>query len=437
MTGLDRRSAIDPLPPGPRLPVGVQTLLFAKYRHRYLPALRRRYGDVFTLQIAPHFRPLVVLSRPEDIRTVFTGAPATFHAGEGNAILGPMMGAHSVVLLDESAHMRVRQSLMPAFNGAALRGYQGMVAELARREVARWPQGRPFRLHRRMRRLTLEVILQVVFGVADEEQLAEFRPVVDRTLSVSPVIMLGWSYPVLQRFRPWNQVASMRGRLDDLLDAQIARRRAADPSGRTDVLSRLLGASDQLSDAELRDNLVTLLLSGHETTATALAWAVHDLARRPAVLRRAEQAADDGDDAYLEAVAKEAIRLHPVLSEVFRRLAAPAEVAGYRLPAGVTVMPGIGLVHSDPAHHPAPDQFDPDRFLGGTPAANTWIPFGGGVRRCLGAGFALMEATAVLGEILRACDVHPDRSRPEPATLRNITLAPGRGATVVVRRREA
>ena len=326
---------IHSLPPGPRLPVAVQTVLFGKYRHRFLPAMRRRYGDVFTLRIAPHSRRLVMLSRPEDIRTVFTGPPATYHAGEGNGLLAPVMGHHSVLLLDESEHMRVRQLLMPAFNGAALRGYQDLVAEIARRDVAQWPRGRTFRLHDRMSALTLEVILRVVFGVSDERRLADLRPVVSKVVTISPIVMLGWFYTPLQRVWPWRQFVDVQQGFDRLLYAEIAARRDAPDLGeRSDVLSRLLKVSDEssLTDEELRDNLVTLLLAGHETTATALAWAIHELVRRPELLRRAVTAADEGDDAYLEAVTKEAMRLRPVIYEVARRLTAPVDVAGYRLP---------------------------------------------------------------------------------------------------------
>ncbi|HEY7046230.1 MAG TPA: cytochrome P450 [Jatrophihabitantaceae bacterium] len=426
---------VDGLPPGPRLPVGVQTLLFGKYRHRYLPAMHRRYGDLFTLRIAPHARRLVLISKPEDIRTVFTGSTEVFHAGEGNAILGPVMGHHSVLLLDESEHLRIRQLLMPAFNGAALRGYRDLVAGLARTEIKRWPVGRTFRAHDRMSELTLEVILQVVFGVTDERRLAELRPPVGRVVDINPIVMLGWFYPRLQRVWPWRQFADIQREFDRLLYAEIAARRQADLTDRSDVLSRLL-AGGGLTDAEVRDNLVTLLLAGHETTATALAWALHELARRPDVLRRAQQAADEGDDAYLEAVVKESLRLHPVIYEVARKLKAPVEVGGYRLPTGATVMPAIGIVQSDPRHYPDPDDFDPTRFLGDPPPPNTWIPFGGGVRRCLGAGFSLMEATEILRELLRGYDVRPARARPEAPISRNVTLAPARGTQVIVTHRD-
>jgi cytochrome P450 len=260
--------------------------------------------------------------------------------------------------------------------------------------------------------------------------------VVERVINISPLVMLGWFYPRLRTFWPWRRFFQIQRDLDRLLYSEIAERRAApDLGSRPDVLSQLLRISVAdseagLTDAELRDNLITLLLAGHETTATALAWACHELARNPDVQRRAQRAADEGDEEYLEAVAKEAMRLHPVVYEVARRVTEPIELGGYRVPAGATVVPGIGLVQSDPQLHRTPARFDPNRFLGEPPAANSWIPFGGGVRRCLGAGFSLVEATLVLGELLRRFELTPVRPAAEPARPRNITLAPGQGATV-------
>ncbi|MEU2872715.1 cytochrome P450 [Streptomyces olivoreticuli] len=428
-------------PPGVRLPAVVQTLLFARYRHRLFPLLRRRYGDVFTLRLTAPTRHLVILAGQEDIRTVFAGPVEVLHAGEGNAIMGPALGDHSVLLTDEHEHRRARRLLTPAFTGTALRGYQDMVVELTRAEVERWPEGQAFGAHRRMRTLTLEVILQVVFGVTDRARLAALRPLVRGLADIGPVTLLGLPYPVLRRVGPWRRYVSCQRRVDGLLYAEIAdRRRAADLHSRTDVLSRLLQAAQSepgggFTDPELRDQLITLLLAGHETTATALAWALHELARRPEQLRRAQQAADEGDDAYLTAVAKEALRLKPVVHEVARRLTEPLTVGGYRLPAGATVMPAIGLVQSDPAHHDDPDSFRPERFLDGQPPANTWIPFGGGARRCLGAGFALLEATVALRETLVRYDIRPERPEPEAQRAHHVTLVPGRGARVVVTRR--
>lgn len=440
----EQSTPVLPPPPGPRLPLALQTLIFGSYRHRWLPRLRRRYGDTFLIRMAPHTRQLVILSRVADIRAVFGGSTATFHAGEGNAILGPVMGQHSVLLLDEGEHLRIRQLLMPAFHGAALRGYQDLIAEIARAEVDSWPVDRVFGMHERMRALTLEIILQVVFGVTDQSRLAELRPVVSRAVNVGPVIMLGWFYPRLRRFRPWSSFIGIQQSLDRLLYAEIAERRDAPHLAvRTDVLSRLLrtrgaperdGTDSGLTDRELRDNLITLLLAGHETTATVLAWAFAELARDGQLLSSAQRAADTAESPesgdYIEALAKESMRLHPVLYEVARRLTEPLEVNGFRIPAGATVMPAIGLVHADPLLHRAPDRFDPSRFIGTQPAPNTWIPFGGGARRCLGAGFSLLEARVVLAEVLRRFDVSADRERQEQPKARNITLAPGRGARV-------
>jgi cytochrome P450 len=426
-----------PMPPGLHWPVLVQTALFSQYRHLLLPVLRRRYGDIFTIRIAPNSRLVTVLARPDDIRTVFAGAADVFHAGEGNAILGPVMGDHSVLLVDEDQHRRVRKLLMPAFHGAALRGYADLMSRLAAQEIDSWQPGQVFRAHGRMNTLTLEIILQVVFGVTDPARLAALRPLVGRIVSIGPLVMMGWYYPGLRRIGPWRRYAGIQRHLDTVLYAEIARRRSeSDLADRDDVLSRLLcatdGENDRLTDAELRDQLITLLLAGHETTATALSWALHELARRPAVLRRAHQAADEHDDEYLTAVAKEALRLRPVIYEVARRLTEPVEVGGYVLAKGTVVSPTIGLVQTDPNNHPDPDEFRPERFLEGQPPANTWIPFGGGVRRCLGAGFSLMEATAVLGEVLRRFDVQPNRPRPERPRARNITLVPAQGAKIRV-----
>lgn len=427
-------------PPGVRLPVSLQTFLFGQFRPWLVPLARRRYGDVFFVRIAPGNRMIVLLADPDDIKAVFGGPAAVFHAGEGNAILGHVMGHHSVLLVDEEPHRRVRRLLMPAFHGAALRGYQDLVTKLAAAEVRRWPVDHVFRAHDRMHALTLEIILQVVFGVTDDQRLARLRPLVRHLTNIGAVIMFGWAYPQLQRFGPWQRFAAVQRELDTLLYAEIAdRRRATNLDERDDVLSRLLRTTDEtetpLTDEELRDQLITLLLAGHETTATTLAWTLHELARRPAELRKAQAAADRRDDEYLTAVAKEALRLRPVIYEIARRLTEPVDIGGFRVPRGAVLAPAIGLVQTDPNNHADPDEFRPERFIDAQPAPNTWIPFGGGVRRCLGAGFSLMEAAAVLGEVLRRYDIRPDRRHGERQKARNITLVPSRGARIAVRPR--
>ncbi len=435
------------LPPGPRWPVWLQSVGLLRFRHQFVPHMWRRYGDVFTVRVVPGGRPLVLFTRPEHAREIFAGDPTVFHAGKGNAILGPIMGEHSLLLQDSSEHKRARALLMPAFNGQALRSYRALVQEVARAEVARWLPGEEFRSLDRMNSLTLEVILRVVFGVTDEQRLSMLRPCVNRTVNISPAVLLGWGYPALQRFGPWKRTVDNAYALDRLIYAEIRERREApDLAERTDVLSRLIlavrpeetrdepsrtdGGDDRLTDEELRDQLVTLLLAGHETTAAALSWALYELGSDAAQLARAREAARTGDDDWLEAVLKESMRLHPVIPMVVRTLMKPVTLAGWDLPAGATVGPSIIVTHARPDNHLDPERFDPERFVGHNPPVNTWIPFGGGVRRCIGAGFSLMEGAAVLREVLTSYDVTAvGVDRPK---VRNITSVPRRGARIRV-----
>ncbi|UMG94579.1 cytochrome P450 [Nocardioides sp. TF02-7] len=440
--GGSRPVPTDGLPPGPTWPPLVQTAVLLRFRHRFHTYLHRRYGDAFTIRMVPGGRPLVLFTRPEDTREIFAGDPEVFHAGKGNAILGPIMGEHSLLLQDSREHHRARKLLMPAFNGQALRGYRGLVAEVAGAAVGGWRDGEEFRALERMNALTLEVILRVVFGVSDEERLAQLRPRVTATVEVPPVVLLGWAYPQLQRFGPWRRTVDNQMELDRLMYAEIRdRRRATDLGSRADVLSRLLltgrdDDGDSLDDTELRDQLVTLLLAGHETTASALSWALHEVGRSPDLLARTQQAADAEDaagDAWLEAVLKESMRLHPVIPMVVRTLQQPVTIGGRDLPAGATVGPSILVSHESESNFPDPEVFRPERFLPGVgeqPAPNTWIPFGGGVRRCIGAGFSLMEGTEVLREVFRRYDVRAVGS--DVPKVRNITSVPRRGARVRV-----
>ncbi|MEO9322620.1 cytochrome P450 [Nocardioides sp. C4-1] len=430
------------LPPGPRWPALAQTVALMRFRHWFHPYLHRRYGDVFTVRLVPGARPLVMLTRPEHTKEVFAGDPEVFHAGKANSILGPVMGRHSLLLQDSTEHQRARKLLMPAFNGQALKGYADLVADLARDEVAYWPDDARFRSLDRMNVLTLEVILRVVFGVTDERRLALMRPRVNATVDIEPVVLLGWTYPRLQKVGVWRRAVDNQYELDRLIHAEIRERRVApDLAERTDVLSRLIrvghepGAdpADRLSDVELRDQLVTLLLAGHETTATALAWSLHELGRHPELHARTVDAVREGDDAWLEAVLKEAMRLHPVIPMVVRTLLEPTTVAGHDLPAGTTVGPSIVVTHQRDDLHPDPEVFRPERFLGQNPPANTWIPFGGGVRRCIGAGFSVMEGVAVLREVFRSFDV--EAVGDDVPKVRNITSVPRGGAVVRAVRR--
>jgi cytochrome P450 len=422
------------LPPGPRLPALVQSILFLTRRTSTLPRWRARYGDVFAIHIAPAGRG-VVLSNPEHIREVFAGPADVFHAGEGNAILGPVMGEHSVLLLDEDAHKAARRKVMAAFHGETMRSWGGIVEQLAAESIASWPFGVPFAVHPKLNRISLEVILRIVFGVTDEARTAELRPLLHRLVRIGPTIFLGWMYPGLQYVGPWRRFMQVRAGVDALLYAEIAeRRRAPDLAERKDVLSRLLVGDPEQSDQELRDHLITLLLAGHETTASTLAWTFHDLARRPELLARVRRAADEDDEAFLEATVKEAMRLRPVIANVARRLNKPVRVAGHDLPPGVIVFPSIQLVHHREDVFDDAEQFRPERFLDGNPAPATWIPFGGGLRRCLGASLATVEAQGVLKAVLQRVDITPG-GPAERSRTRNITTVPAHGARLVIFRR--
>jgi len=431
------------VPAGPRFSGLLQSILLMRFRHQWIPRLRRKYGDIFSIKILPEGRWMVFFHKPEHVREIFAGDPEIFHAGKGNAILGPVMGEHSLLLVDSAQHKRARKLLMPAFNGHALRSYETMIEGIAKTEVASWAEGKPFESLERMNALTLEVILQVVFGVTDESRLTEMRPLVNKTVNVSPAVFLGWGFPRLQNIGPWRRAFENQAGLDNVIYAEIAARRTAtDLDTRTDVLSRLLLVRDEedptdtgLTDEELRDQLVTLLLAGHETTATALAWALHEIGKDPAQEQKAREAASAGNDDYLEAVLKEAMRLHPVIPMVVRHLMAPATVGGIDLPAGANVAASIILAHESEANYPDHLAFRPERFLEGEVATNTWIPFGGGVRRCIGAGFSLLEGVAVLREVLSTYDVTLPPGTKEEAMVRNITSVPKHGAKIVVTRR--
>ncbi|MEZ0581322.1 cytochrome P450 [Nocardioides sp. MH1] len=441
------------LPPGPRWPALVQTIALMRFRHQLHPYLHRKYGESYTLRLVPKGRPLVLFTTPEATKEIFAGDPAVFHAGKGNSVLGPIMGEHSLLLQDGGEHHRARKLVMPAFLGHALRGYRAMVAEVAAEAVAGWKDGEEFESLDRMNALTLEIILRVVFGVTDEARLAELRPRVTATVEINPAILLGWAYPRLQRLGPWRRTIDNQVELDRLIYAEIRERReATDLAERKDVLSRLMaageegrtgrsgGPGDRLDDTELRDQLVTLLLAGHETTASALSWALYELGRDPGLMARTQQAATSGEDgqAWLEAVLKESMRLHPIIPMVVRTLMEPATVGGHHLPRGTTVGPSIVMSHQLDSNFPEPEAFRPERFLpelsgAEAPSLHVWIPFGGGVRRCIGAGFSLMEGAEILREVLTSYDVAAvGADRPQ---VRNITSVPKRGARIRVTRR--
>jgi cytochrome P450 len=426
------------LPPGPPLPRIAQTAIWSRQARRLLFRCQDRYGDMFTLKIVGEGT-WVMLADPEAVKEVFTGDPRVFHAGEGNRLLEPLLGPHSLLVLDEEPHMSHRKLLLPPFHGRRMQAYEGIMGEIAAREISSWSSGEPYALRPRMQALTLEIILRTVFGAREGEGLAGLRDALRDYLNLLsdprqllPLILIN---PRRIRRLPWFR--RRMERVDELIYREIAaRKRAEDLDERDDVLSMLIGArhddGSPMSDGEMRDELLTLLTAGHETTATSLAWAVERLCRHPGKLERLREEVGAGEEAYLTATIQETLRLRPVISIVLRRLAEPVVIGGYELPAGVSVAPSVYLVHRNPAVYPNPEAFLPERFLDDPPGTYTWIPFGGGVRRCLGASFAQFEMAVVLRELVRRWQVRPADPRPERIYRRAITETPRDNARVVL-----
>jgi cytochrome P450 len=416
--------------PGPRLPLAVQTALLWGLPRWWLDHCHRRYGDVFAVRAAP-LGTVVFLADPDDIKTVFAGDPAIYRAGEGNTVVGGVVGESSVLLLDGPEHRERRRQMLPPFHRDAVRRQAEEMAEIAAADIATWPLGREFPVAPRMSAITLDVILRIVIGSREEGRLAALRRALPPVVNAGFMTAAAMVSPSLLERKAWAGVRRARAEADRLLRAEIADCRT-DPAldERTDVLAMLVRSTD-MTDDELRDQLMTLLLAGHETTATALSWTLERLVRHPGVLDRAVRAAHDGDEEYLDAIVKESLRVRPVLFDVARRLAEPVELAGHRLPAGVTVAPAIGLVQRSARHYPDPLRFDPDRMVGATLTPTTWLPFGGGGRRCLGATFAQVEMRVVLREILRRVELATTTARSERRRAKHITLVPHRGARVL------
>jgi cytochrome P450 family 135 len=426
------------LPPSPPLPRAAQTAIWSRQARRLLYACQDRYGDMFALRIA-YEGTWVMLADPDAIKQVFTGDPKVFHAGEGNQILEPVLGKSSVLVLDEKPHMSQRKLLLPPFHGTRMQGYEQTMSEIAEREIETWPTGTPYQLRPRMQAMTLEIILQTVFGVREGERMGELRAALREFLDLTtnpqillPLLLLGPSR--VRKFPPFRRRVD---RVDELIYREIAERRAAaDVEERDDVLSMLIAARHEdgspMRDEEMRDELLTLLVAGHETTATSLSWAIERLSRNPDKLERLRAEVLEGREEYLTATIQETLRLRPVISIVIRKLTEAVEIGGYQLPAGVSVAPCVYLVHRNPEVYPEPQRFLPERFLDHPPGTYTWIPFGGGVRRCLGASFAQFEMAVVLKELVKRHQIRPANPKPERVFRRAITETPRHNAEVVL-----
>jgi cytochrome P450 family 135 len=428
----------DGLPPGLRWPSAVQWLAMI-VRFDAFDARLRRLGLLVTLRF-PGLGAIVSISDPQLIKQVFTGDRDVLRAGEANAPLAAVLGGNSVLLLDGEQHIQRRRMLLPPFHGEAVHRYSHLVAKVTEEQMREWPRGVEFASWPPMQAITLEVIMRAVIGVRDERRLTRMRRLLLSVQRNSIYGVLaegarpGLSASTLGRRLPW---VSARTKAERILDEEIVTHRET-PEGREDILALLIATRDEdgrgLSDAELRGELLTLLIAGYETTSTALAWCLERLVRHPDALARLVRELDGEEgDAYLDAVVNETLRSRPVIDSVQRRLSSELELGGYRIPAGMNISPAIVGVQSSPELFEDPRAFRPERFLGRQAAPYTLIPFGGGSRRCIGASFAVMEMKTVLQTILSRVKLQPSSRRPERAVRgRRIVTYPARGARITV-----
>ena len=411
---------------------------------RPLPMLdecHREHGDLITLRV-PFDGAIIVVASPELIREVLTADGDVLRAGAGNAtVVGPLLGKHSLLTLDGAEHLRQRRLLLPAFHGERMHAFATVMRGITEASLEAWPVGAPFSLHPMMQSITLDVILRTVFGVANTDDKTPLRAALVELLELAATpLMLTAGLLKLDVLRiPWLKVTKLKHAIDDELYRVIAERRRAGAGG-TDVLSMMIAARDEhgraMSDVELRDELVTLLVAGHETTATSLAWTFDQLLANPHTLVRLRDELAAGRDEYLDAVIRETLRLRPIVPLVGRVVAKPFQLCGYTFREGARLAPSIYLAGRHAATYRSPEQFEPERWIGVKPDPYTWLPFGGGIRRCIGMAFAQFEMRVVLQTVvprvrLRLAD------GPARVVRRGITLAPSGGTRVVLEERAA
>jgi cytochrome P450 len=433
------RRSYGPLPPGPSAPASVNTFRLAQRPLESLLGWRERYGDIYTVPLLV-FGVGVYVCDPDAIRDMLTGDQSDLHAGEANEPLSPVLGHKSVLILDGREHLRQRKLLLPPFQGPAVQNFRTLIREVAEAEVDHWREGERFVMRERMRALTFEVIVRSVFGVTEAERIERLRNALVSLIRMQVFFVLpSVLRHDLGRWSPWGQFQRRLKAADALIYEEIERRRSeSDLDHRTDVLSLLLRARDEdgqpMSDIELRDELMTMLLAGHETTATGLAFAFDLLPRNPTALTRLRDELTSGDDAFLDAVVTESLRLRPVIDAAERTLTKPRTIGGWDLPAGIRVYPAIAAVHLREDLYPRPNEFRPERFIDEEAQSYSWLPFGGGIRRCIGAALAQAEMAEVIRTVVSRIDFEPTRPEPEPVVMRGITLVPKHGTPVRVKR---
>ncbi len=436
-------------PPGPRAPALVQTAMYVREPVRALERWAAEHGDLFTIKLASVGR-FVFAAAPREIRQIFTADPEHVQAGRAAGQILPIVGPQSVLTLDGQPHHRHRRMMLPPFHGERMSAYAEVMRAATLRAMASWPTHAAFPLHPQLKQVAVEVLLRTVFGITSPARIAAFA----RRFSD---LMDRWSSPLLPmlafygvdpiEIAPWLPVARRKRALDRALHAEIAARRGRTDPDATDIFSLLLAARDEhgepLSPAELRDELVTLMIAGHETSAAALAWAIERILTHPEVeARLREELASITRDGvvdvtavdklpYLDGVVRETLRQRPILAFVARRTTVPFEIGDYRVPAGTFLCPAIHLAHRRAEAYPEPDQFRPERFVGKKLDPYAWLPFGGGGRRCLGIAFALFEIKVILATVLAGSRLRLEAGAPLPRTQLGITVAPARGTRVI------
>lgn len=437
------------LPAGPKSPAGVQLLHWIFRPIPFMENCAQRFGDCFTVSL-PLNPQLVFFSHPEAVKEIFTGDPDKLPAGETRAIVQPVVGQHSVLVLDGARHAQHRKLLMPPFHGERMHAYSEVMREITDQTIERWPVGRVFPIQSEMQTITLSVIMRTVFGLDDGAEFVHLRNLLVEFLSIStnPLALIPWFPRLLSPLTKRQRFMQLLGEVDKALYAAIASRRQAGTNGRKDILSMLIDAHDEngqpMTDVELRDELITMLLAGHETTATSLSWTFHRILQQPQVVEKlkAELHSVAGTGAvepaqmnkleYLDATIKEAQRLIPIVPIVGRKLREPMRIGGRDLPAGVVASPCIYLTHHRPDIWPEPNRFNPDRFLTKRPSPYEFFPFGGGNRFCLGAAFAMYEMKIVLAQVLSRVTLRAAPGRTVKVVRRGVTFAPSEGMPVVL-----
>lgn len=448
-----RERDMDPqLPPGPRWPRVAQLAAWLQRPFETLMHLREVHGSPFTLRF-PNWPAIVVFDDPEVIKEIFTGPPDELYAGQANQPLKPAVGERSLLLLDGPPHLRERRLLLPPFHGARMTRYGEQMREITRARMERWPVGEPFEFQPHAQAITLDIIVQTVFGVTEGALYDRLLGLLNQLILdfSKPGLMVPWFQVDLGSRSPWGRFVRTRAETDALIYKEIHRRRTEGVGDGDDIFTMLLQAQHEdgspMSREELRDELMTMLLAGHETTATALSWAMHHLIESPSAQRRVHEELDEvlGDELveperskelrYLDAVIKETLRVLPVVAAVGRVLQQDRVIGGWRIPAGAMASPSIWLTHRNPAIYPEPDRFEPERFLDRRPSPYAFLPFGGGTRRCIGMAFALYEMRIVLATVLQRFRVARAPGARYRAVRRSVTMAPEADMPLVLTRR--